>query len=231
MKSADHYTICNDLLLFTEAPTLSYRCLNDVNWTMLEISGPCEKMIGCSSNDLLTNKVTFSQLMDPLEARMIWYMVQKALEKKMPFQFVYKIKTLDNVTKLILEQGQGMFVDNNLIELQGFLTDITQYSKNASLSLNINSPDISIKDTRTMIQNVMIDEQKENKLSIREIEIIIHLCQGMTMKEIGAKLKISPRTVEIHINRAKLKLDCASKSELKQRFRSTYFGKKLTAML
>ena len=42
------------------------------------------------------------------------------------------------------------------------------------------------------------DAQKENKLSQREIEVLYGFASGLSYKEIGARLNISPRTVETH---------------------------------
>jgi len=51
-------------------------------------------------------------------------------------------------------------------------------------------------------------------LSQREVECIYHLVYGKTAKMIGKILGLSPRTVETHLNNAKIKLGLSSKTEL-----------------
>jgi DNA-binding CsgD family transcriptional regulator len=48
---------------------------------------------------------------------------------------------------------------------------------------------------------------RENQLSGREIEKVSFLCKGLTHKEIGEQLFISPRTVEAHRNNIIAKLN------------------------
>lgn len=51
-------------------------------------------------------------------------------------------------------------------------------------------------------------------LSKREVMCVNHLLQGESAKKIAQTLKISPRTVEWHINNAKVKTNCRTKSQL-----------------
>lgn len=50
--------------------------------------------------------------------------------------------------------------------------------------------------------------------SRREAECLKHISQGKTAKQIARILKLSPRTVETHINNIKLKANCLSLHEL-----------------
>lgn len=54
-------------------------------------------------------------------------------------------------------------------------------------------------------------------LTIRETECLTYTTMGMTIKEIAIKLKISPRTVETHINNIKLKSNIQYKHQLCQK--------------
>lgn len=48
----------------------------------------------------------------------------------------------------------------------------------------------------------------------RECECIVLLLEGKTMKEVGAFLDLSARTVEYYVKNMKIKLKCRTKSEL-----------------
>ncbi len=52
------------------------------------------------------------------------------------------------------------------------------------------------------------------KLSAREIQCVLLCATGKSAKQIGSTLCISPRTVETHLNKAKIKLGCINLSEL-----------------
>jgi DNA-binding CsgD family transcriptional regulator len=52
------------------------------------------------------------------------------------------------------------------------------------------------------------------ELSKQQIKCLYHLAQGMTMKQIGYTLGLSPKTVEHYLDAVKAKLNCQSRSEL-----------------
>jgi DNA-binding CsgD family transcriptional regulator/tetratricopeptide (TPR) repeat protein len=54
-------------------------------------------------------------------------------------------------------------------------------------------------------------------LTRRELEVIRHVAHGLTSREIGRTLFISPRTVEMHVGSALTKLDCRTRAEAVQR--------------
>lgn len=62
--------------------------------------------------------------------------------------------------------------------------------------------------------NYVSNTHRFGKLSGRERECIYYLTRGMTYKEIAKVLKISSRTVEIHIEHIKNKLGCRSRSDI-----------------
>jgi DNA-binding CsgD family transcriptional regulator len=55
---------------------------------------------------------------------------------------------------------------------------------------------------------------KHSKLSRRELECVYYTSIDMTAKEIARQLSISPKTVERHLENAKIKLGCRNKAAL-----------------
>lgn len=53
-----------------------------------------------------------------------------------------------------------------------------------------------------------------NQLTAKQIDCLYYLVKGMTIKQIGQQLNLSPRTVEDHLNSAKNKLYCNNRAEL-----------------
>ncbi len=54
-------------------------------------------------------------------------------------------------------------------------------------------------------------------LTQRELEVIRRVAHGLTSREIGEALFISPRTVDMHVGNALIKLDCRTRAEAVQR--------------
>lgn len=61
-----------------------------------------------------------------------------------------------------------------------------------------------------------IASRKSNtgELSLRELEIVCLVAQGLTDKEVAARLFISPRTVDGHMRRMFAKLDVPSRTAM-----------------
>lgn len=55
---------------------------------------------------------------------------------------------------------------------------------------------------------------KENLLTPRQLGCLYYLVKGMTMKQIGTSLNLSPRTVEHYLDLIKEKLNCKNRFEL-----------------
>jgi DNA-binding CsgD family transcriptional regulator len=57
-------------------------------------------------------------------------------------------------------------------------------------------------------------QSTDYRLSKREIECLYYLVKGKTAKEIARVLNLSPRTIEVNISKAKVKLHCNTRSQL-----------------
>ncbi|MGQ9476394.1 MAG: PAS domain S-box protein [Actinomycetota bacterium] len=114
--------------LLANLPGMAYRCRNDPHWTMLFVSEGCRKITGYASGDLQENAtVSYAELIHPEDRERLWREVQEALERKEPFQLVYRIHTATGEKKWVWEQGRGVFSEGGeLLHLEGFITDITE---------------------------------------------------------------------------------------------------------
>jgi DNA-binding NarL/FixJ family response regulator len=56
--------------------------------------------------------------------------------------------------------------------------------------------------------------QYNQNLSSQETKCAKHILTGLTAKEIGRQLELSPRTVESYIENIKIKLLCQNKTQL-----------------
>jgi DNA-binding NarL/FixJ family response regulator len=75
--------------------------------------------------------------------------------------------------------------------------------------------------TRCLVERISggkdLDEDPIHRLSDRELEVFELIGHGNTTQEIAGKLHLSPKTVEAHRERIKLKLDLKNGVELNRR--------------
>lgn len=64
---------------------------------------------------------------------------------------------------------------------------------------------------------------KKYNLSFRQSQCLLYVVKGMTMKEIGHILNLSPRTVEHYIESIKIKLSCKKRSELIEKYMAYHY--------
>ncbi len=115
------------LTMIDNVPGMIYRCINDENWTMEFISEGCKELTGYEASDLLFNRTTsFALLIHPDHRQRVWDEIQAAVQKQLPYELTYKIICRQGEEKWVWEKGRGTFSDNNdLLTLEGFITDIT----------------------------------------------------------------------------------------------------------
>jgi len=113
--------------LLANLPGMAYRCLNDEAWSMEFVSEGCLNLTGYKSTDLTNNnKIAYANLIHPKDADFVWDEVQKALKEKRPFELEYRIIPANGSLIHVWERGSGIFDGDELLFLEGFITDITE---------------------------------------------------------------------------------------------------------
>ncbi|MEW6508437.1 MAG: PAS domain-containing sensor histidine kinase [Bacteroidota bacterium] len=115
--------------LIQNLPGMVYRCKPDSDWTMEFVSEKSYQLTGYRPNELINNNVvSYNSLIHPKDKLKIWNQIQKSVEERKTFQLVYRIKTSSGYEKWVWEEGVGIFseTDDELIALEGFITDITE---------------------------------------------------------------------------------------------------------
>lgn len=114
--------------LMGNLPGMAYRCANDKNWTMEFVSKGCYYLTGYKSEELINNnKISYAELIHPVDRQMVWEKVQFSIKHKKSFQFNYRIQTANGKEKWVWEQGRGVFENQKeLIALEGFIIDVTE---------------------------------------------------------------------------------------------------------
>lgn len=112
--------------LIDNLPGMVYRCRNDPDWTMVFISDGVLSLTGYSVDEVLNNqRISYAMIIHPDDRDMVWNYVQKGVEDSNPYQVMYRIICKSGVQKWVWEQGRGVFQDDQLVSLEGYITDIT----------------------------------------------------------------------------------------------------------
>jgi PAS domain S-box-containing protein len=116
------------MTLMGNLPGMAYRCRNDRKWTMEFVSQGAVGLTGYEPSDLLLNRrVAYGDLIAPEDRERVWEVVQVAVEKKEPFQLIYRLKDAVGREKWAWEQGSGVYDQaGEVIALEGFITEITE---------------------------------------------------------------------------------------------------------
>jgi PAS domain S-box-containing protein len=113
--------------MLSNLPGLFYRCQNDPNWTMSFLSEGCLALTGYPVEALLQSQPAYADLTHPDDQAFLWESVQQALAHKQCFELSYRIKTASGAEKWVLEKGSGLWENDELLGLEGFIIDITDH--------------------------------------------------------------------------------------------------------
>ncbi|MCP4643779.1 MAG: PAS domain S-box protein [bacterium] len=111
--------------LAENVPGVIYLCRNDARWTMLYLNDAVEPLTGYPKEEFLADRLSFVDLYHPDDTDEIYAEVDRALEEQQPFRLLYRIKHKDGSWRWIEELGIGIYRDDELLMLEGFLSDWT----------------------------------------------------------------------------------------------------------
>ena len=113
--------------LLNHLPGMAYRCLNDSYWTMQLVSQGAEALTGYHPNELQNNRVvSFASLIHEADQEQLYLAVQKAIQRREPYQVVYRLHHRDGSDRWMCEQGQAVMGDADQVAyLEGFISDVT----------------------------------------------------------------------------------------------------------
>lgn len=114
--------------LMNNLPGMAFRCDIDDIWSIRFASKGCERLLGYLPSELMESK---EQIIHPDDLEMVREQINQALQKKERYQITYRIQTASGQDKWVLEQGEGVYSDQqNTLMLEGYMTDISEQKKN-----------------------------------------------------------------------------------------------------
>ncbi len=114
--------------LVSNIPGITYRCLNDNDWTMLYMSSEIEQFSGYPSSDFINNKVrSYESIIKNDDNLNNILLVQEAIQLGNPWEMEYRIHHKDGTIRWVYEKGRGVIgFDGKVDFLDGFILDITE---------------------------------------------------------------------------------------------------------
>lgn len=114
--------------LVDNLPGIAYQATNERGWPMENVGGEVEALTGYTATALTSDRELYGkELIHEADREMVWNTVQNALDGRESFELTYRIKTKDEETKWVWEQGQGIYSSAGELEaIEGFITDITE---------------------------------------------------------------------------------------------------------
>jgi PAS domain-containing protein len=92
------------------SPAMTYRCLNDSDWTMLALSDGCPGVTGYRPDELMENRsVSYSAIIHPDDRLGVSLEVQSALAERRPFQLRYRVRRAGGEVVWVWEMGYGVY--------------------------------------------------------------------------------------------------------------------------
>ncbi len=107
-------------------PGVIYLCNNDQVYSMIYVNDAIETLFGHPKEAFLQHDLHFADLFHPEDQEYIYHSVEKALAARQAFYLQYRLKHLNGQWRWVEETGVGVFENDELLYLEGFLTDITE---------------------------------------------------------------------------------------------------------
>lgn len=130
--------------LVSNIPGITYRCMNDKNWTMIYMSSDVDGVTGYPASDFIDNSVrSFESIIHREDTAAVELAIGEALSHDKPWEIEYRILNRDGSERWVYEKGRGVTgEDGALLYLDGIIFDITQ-SRQAQMEIKRQSGLIS----------------------------------------------------------------------------------------
>lgn len=122
--------------LVQNIPGITYRCLNDEQWTMLFVSEQIVEVTGYNAEGFVNNsRLSYADIIFVEDQQQVRQQIEDALQYGLSWSIEYRVVTKKGQVRWVLEQGKGVVGQlGGIAYLEGFIMDITA-SKDAQLEM------------------------------------------------------------------------------------------------
>lgn len=135
-----------------------------------------------------------------------------AITQKTPILTLGFLCLANDKWHLILGERTPLYNSNKVI--QNTFIDVTHFNQFYNLIFFLQCNKKNSSNEPQAVTYILDNKSPELGLSERQQECLFYLLHGFSVKLVAQHMKISPRTVEIHIRQIKVRLKCTSKDEL-----------------
>ena len=105
---------------------MAYRCLNDLNWSMIFVSHGCKDLTGYTSAELVNNtRISWGEITHPDDRARVRDCINSAGHGGQRFTVEYRITTQSGPIKWVIERGITVSDEHGTMVIEGFIADIT----------------------------------------------------------------------------------------------------------
>ncbi|AFY57221.1 PAS domain S-box [Rivularia sp. PCC 7116] len=191
------FYMASDITNMTHNSCMSYRCLNDPDYTMKYVSYGCEKITGYNISDIVSNQISYASIIYKDDEQYVWKSIQNALEKKKAYEILYRIKTQSGEIKWMWEKGQGIFYNNmESLALEGLIEDVNELKESEDKLFQIRN------DLRKQIQQIVEELQETNSIlkSAQEIPVLLEALNVANIEDIAQLTKfVQPEKIAANL--------------------------------
>ncbi len=169
-------SVCLNLL--NNLPGMFFRRLNDEDRTMIYASNGCNELTGYSAEEICNNNnVPFFALLHPDDRERVKLRTIKCITEKNNCNLEYRILCRKGKTKWVKEISNGVYIDDELVYIEGYISDITSERESSKLNSMLNTYQnavnsgslVSITDPKGMILFANDQFCKYSKYSRKEL--------------------------------------------------------------
>jgi DNA-binding CsgD family transcriptional regulator len=131
---------------------------------------------------------------------------QKVIISKQPQYFPETITINDYRLEVASLKLPLRNLDAEVIGVLGISYHLAEYNIKEALP--------ALSDSNIPLEKFSLESISNFSLSRQQIECLLWLIKGMTIKQIAKKMNLSPRTIESYLEVIKKKLHCSSRTEL-----------------
>jgi PAS domain S-box-containing protein len=112
--------------LVDNLPGVVYLCKNDARYTMTYLPDEVEDLTGYPAEEFINDRISFVDLYHPDDLPVIYQRVGEGVENHEPFHLIYRLQHRNGEWRWMEEWGTGVFEEEELAFLEGFIIDITE---------------------------------------------------------------------------------------------------------
>ena len=113
-------------LLAENIPGAIYLCHNDENYTIIYLNDAIHSLTGYTKEDYYSEKITYAGIIHPEDRKIVTDTINQCLAERRGYQLSYRIRHASGEERWFHESGVGLFEDDKLMMLEGFIQDVTK---------------------------------------------------------------------------------------------------------